>query len=1488
RYPGASTLEAFWDNLRADRDLITEVPPDRWDHEAWFDARPGTLGRSYSRWGGFLDGVDQFDPLFFNIAPGEAAGIDPNERLFLETCWEALENAGHTRASLSRDRDRSIGVYAGVMYGEYQVLAAAAQAAGAGGVGGASPYWSIANRVSYHLDLHGPSVAVDTACSSSLTAIHLACQALATGECTVAIAGGVNLSLHPLKYVGLSQGRFAASDGRCHSFTAGGDGYVPGEGVGAVVLKPLAAALADGDFVHAVIRGWSANHGGKTNGYTVPNPVQQGAVIAAALRKGGVEPASISYVEAHGTGTALGDPIEVAGLAAAFGDDVPRQSCALGSVKANIGHLEAAAGIAGLTRVVLQLQHRTLTPTRRHGADNPNIDFAVTPFRLQYKTEAWDGPTPLRAGLSSFGAGGANAHLVVEEWRTPRADAASGDLPALLVLSARTEAQLRAYAARMAVFLRHSPYRLADVCRTLQVGREAMAVRLAAVVGSLAEAADLLAAHAAGTACAALTGTVEDSSGPTPASMADLRVLARAWVEGADIDWTSLAVPGDRVPLPPHPFMRRRYWLEMPSFPMAVATGTGRLHRFLDRVEPSMDGAVFVRRFDRTDPVVRDHVVQGRYLVPGVVQLEMVRAAATAAAIPVGQSGTGLPMAGLPVLADIAWPSPFEVPEAGTDARVILRRTGDGIGFEIRVGGDVLVCQGRLVAAVPAAGERLAPAALIARAERHLVAAAIYDRLSTLGLAYGPALRSLTDVWICGDRVVAALAAPVAEPDVAWLPGVLDGALQSLLGFADTAETRLLVPFALGRVDATGDLAQARFVVGARRQAADGRATFDLTVTDTEGAPLLHLSDLTARSVGSPGAAASDLPLTLCRPVWSIEPTPLAIAADTVVAIVRDGDDGGIATALARTLGANRIDVVDMDHPAIGEATDLVWVVAPSRDPGQDGPVLAAAAEAAALALLHAIQALDRVGRLGRDLRLRIVTRGLQSVSPREAPDPIAGAVLGVAKCVALEYPRVSVTLTDLDDQALAHPDLAAMILAEPPTLPVREVAWRGGQRHALTMAPFDARGTGEALRPGASVLIVGGAGGIGLELAAWLTREHGARVALVGRRPINEVADRIAAVSSGSGSIRYLQADATDHAAMRDVVEDLRGAWGGIDIAIHAALVLRDRTVARMDEATFRAVLAPKVAGSIALAEALADEPLQVLAFLSSVNVISGSRGQSNYVAGSSFADAYARSLSSTRPWRVVVTDWGLWGDVGVVSDETYRLRLSRLGVHPIRPAEGIATLAAILAGNADRVAVARAEPAALRQLGLAVAPPVADLTGAEAGFAALERHGRVTLRNVLDRLAGEPSGKAWTTEGLRRHLGIAPRHATLFAALLDALGRDGLIGETDGLWRLSPIAPGLADTARAALDRAQQAAPWLAGPRRLLQTCLDAYPALLRGELDPVAVLFPQASMDLVVAAYDGNPIADHFNTEIAAAVRSAVAEAAPGQGLRILELG
>jgi len=460
-YPQAGTLEAFWDNLKSGRDCIIEIPADRWDYRQYYDPDNKTIGKMSSKWGGFMDDADKFDPLFFNISPMEAELIDPQERLFLETAAQTLEDAGYTGTALQKF---TVGVFAGVMYGEYQLLQIEEVLNGMT-MPGTSSFSSVANRVSYHFNFHGPSIALDTMCASSLTALHLAYDSICHGDCDFAIAGGVNLSLHPLKYINASKSEFYSTDGRCRSFGEGGNGFVPGEGVGAVLLRPLDKAIAAGDHIYAVIKGSVINHGGKTNGYTVPNPNAQAELIAKAIEKTGINPRTITFIEAHGTGTALGDPIEITGLNKAFEKFTrDKQFCSIGSVKSNIGHLESAAGIAGLTKILLQMKYKQLVPSIHSQKLNPNIDFSNSPFYVQQDLAEWTQPVvsvngkeqkyPRRAGVSSFGAGGSNAHLILEEYNAiPAPSANREDAPSLVVLSAKNRERLKEYARRMVDFL---------------------------------------------------------------------------------------------------------------------------------------------------------------------------------------------------------------------------------------------------------------------------------------------------------------------------------------------------------------------------------------------------------------------------------------------------------------------------------------------------------------------------------------------------------------------------------------------------------------------------------------------------------------------------------------------------------------------------------------------------------------------------------------------------------------------------------------------------------------------------------------------------------------------------------------------------------------------------------------------------------------------------------------------------------------------------
>ncbi|MFE0593660.1 SDR family NAD(P)-dependent oxidoreductase [Micromonospora echinospora] len=521
RFPGgANSPEAFWTLLRDGVDAVSEVPADRWDADALYHPDPAMPGRVSSRWGGFLDQVDRFDAAFFGISPREADQMDPQQRLMLEVAWEALEGAGQTTDRLAGS---ATGVFVGVHShsNDYTWLQFADPERIDTYTGTGTSHSVVAGRISYLLDLRGPSVALDTACSSSLVAVHLAVQSLRNGECRTALAGGVNLALGPQFGMATTKMRMMAADGRCKTFDAAADGFVRGEGCGAVVLKRLSDARRDGDPVLAVIAGTAVNQDGRTNGLTAPSGLSQRQIVAQALKNGGVEPAAVGAVEAHGTGTALGDPIEIEALTEVFGPATEQsRPIALGSVKTNIGHLEAAAGIAGLIKVVLSLRHEAVPAHLHFRTLNPNASLAGTRFVIPTELRPWPrGEHPRFATVSSFGWSGTNGCLVVAE--APAEDTAAsaggtaspGNVPAsaaapapagddlapadrveLLPLSARSPQALRALAGAYRSMLADSDVPLRDLCWTAAVRRSHHPFRAAVTGRSHAELADRLAA----------------------------------------------------------------------------------------------------------------------------------------------------------------------------------------------------------------------------------------------------------------------------------------------------------------------------------------------------------------------------------------------------------------------------------------------------------------------------------------------------------------------------------------------------------------------------------------------------------------------------------------------------------------------------------------------------------------------------------------------------------------------------------------------------------------------------------------------------------------------------------------------------------------------------------------------------------------------------------------------------------------------------------
>ncbi len=585
RLPQSPNIDIFWQNLINGKDMITEIPDDRWDWKAYAD-QPGV------RWGGFISDVDKFDAAFFNISPLEADAMDPQQRLLLESVWHTLEDAGYQLSDVSNTRT---GVFIGTTGNEYVFMQQeAGLESGIHSVSGIVQSIA-ANRISYFFNLKGPCAPIDTACSSSLVAVHRAVNAINSKECEMAIVSGVNLLLSPsFGYPTFSKMGMLSPDGKCKAFDASANGYVRAEGVITLLLKPLARALIDHDRIHAVIKGSAENHGGKTHGLTVPNPVAQSEVIVRAHQKAAIDPTTITYIEAHGTGTSLGDPIEIDGLQQAFGlsckiygKSINEASpCGIGSVKTHVGHLEGAAGIAGLLKGTLALSHKTLPANLHFKVPNPAIDLTNSPFYFMSETRPWTQlvdsfhhPIPRRAGISSFGFGGSNAHVILEEAPQQEPVIVNDQSHYVLTFSARQVESLMQKITDFIVWLAdNKAIPLQHIAYTLNVKRTHFKFRKAFVVKSADELLhELTKAKSHNEASnigkgydsafrGMIKSIIEEISKKQPLANAEfeekLKLLADLYQQGFDIDWKELYPRGEVVSLPLYPFSKTRYWFK--------------------------------------------------------------------------------------------------------------------------------------------------------------------------------------------------------------------------------------------------------------------------------------------------------------------------------------------------------------------------------------------------------------------------------------------------------------------------------------------------------------------------------------------------------------------------------------------------------------------------------------------------------------------------------------------------------------------------------------------------------------------------------------------------------------------------------------------------------------------------------------------------------------------------------------------------------------
>jgi polyketide synthase PksN len=1373
RYPQAATLEQFWRNLVDGKDCIVEIPPQRWSLQGFFEpdrVKAVANGLSYSKWGGFLDNIDRFDPLFFNISPREAVVMDPQERLFLEVAWECLENAGYTRQSLQKaGYGNRIGVFVGATFNNYQLLMAeAALQANQTMYPALSQIYSIANRVSYVMNFTGPSLTVDTACSSSLYALHLACESIRGGQSRWALAGGVNLSIHPSKYIVLAQGQFSAEDGRCRAFCEGGTGYVPAEAVGAVLLKPLPEAINDNDHIYGLIKGTAVSHAGKTNGYTVPSPVSQSLAIEEALERSRVHPREISCIEAHGTGTALGDPIEITGLTDVFRKYTEETGfCAISSVKSNIGHAEAAAGIAQVTKVLLQFQHQTLVKNLRHGQGlNPNIDFESTPFVVQECTENWKRPrsgdreVPRRAGVSSFGAGGANAHIILEEWPAGQdpEPGAPGDPPTagpyLVPLSARNPEQLKSYAVKLMEFLDITSAHIRDIAYTLQVGREALDERLAIMAESPGELKEKLGRFSAGEVgveklyhgqvksnreTLAVFAVDEDMAETTATWIAKGKYakLLGLWVKGLKVDWNLLYDERKprRIALPTYPFAGERYWIPGPGSgvgsiksPSAAVTAVSAvyLHPLLQQNTSDFRQQRFSSTFTGREFFLAHHVVKGQRVLPGAAYLEMARAAVTLAAGSPGESRTGMR------LKNVVWAQPIALDHQPVRVHIGLFPGNNGeITYEIyslSAAGEAepvvkVHSQGSAVlepALEPAALDL--PALQSRCRQNHFSASQCYDTFRAMGIDYGPAHRGIESIALGPGLALARLSLPAAVSSTldqyVLHPALLDSALQAAVGLmmdpSALIPPGLILPFALQELEILGPCTPAMWALVRSAEGAtagDGVQKLDFDLCDENGTICVRLKGFSCRVLEDETNSA---PGTLMlHPYWNERaPGPVDAAPDYIqhlVILCEPGEKwkpGSWEDREKREDGNPGSE--EAGNRSKGGTAHPIKMIHLQSQPGD----IAERYQAYAARVFTEIQDIFKTKPGGKVL--------LQVVISTQDEHQLFSGLAGMLKTARLENPKLIGQLIEVEPGE--EPRRLMEILEENSRSPHESrVRCQEGKRRVTDWKEIEGTSK-EATLPWKDrgiYLITGGAGGLGLIFTGEIARQaNNATLILTGRSPLNQ--DRQARLkeleeSGNQTRIQYRQVDVTLEEEVENLIRGIREEWGGLDGILHCAGVIRDNFILKKTGEELQEVMASKVKGTANLDRATRELNLDFFVFFSSWGGAMGNPGQADYASANAFMDAYAGYRNhlvglKQRQGRTLSINWPLWREGGMrVDKETEKMIYQSMGMIPLSTAAGLRAFYQALASDRDQVAVMEGSPGRMRQkLRAMLTPPV------------------------------------------------------------------------------------------------------------------------------------------------------------------------------------
>ncbi|MCP5006300.1 MAG: SDR family NAD(P)-dependent oxidoreductase, partial [Planctomycetes bacterium] len=1283
QFPQSRNIKEFWENLARGRDCITEIPEDRWSIKEYYHAEETKEGQTNCKWMGILKNADKFDPLFFNISPAEAEWMDPQQRLFLESAWSCIEDAGINPQTLSSSQ---CGVFVGCGAGDYGQTIQGDRFSSKHLMGASSSILSA--RISYLLNLKGPCLSIDTACSSSLVAIAEACGSLMNRTSNLALAGGVCVLSGPSMHIMTSQSGMLSKDGRCFTFDARANGFVPGEGVGVILLKRLEDAVRDKDPIHGIIRGWGVNHDGKTNGITAPSVNSQIRLEKDVYERFGIDPASISLVEAHGTGTKLGDPIEVEALLESFESQRSKKhSCALGSVKANIGHLLAAAGVSGVIKVLLCLQHQKLVPHANFKTLNPQIALKNSRFYVNTKLQDWrtaDG-IPRRACVSSFGFSGTNAHLVIEEAPPtqsqirPIVSPSVNREPLFIPLSAKSRERLQAHVEQLRLFLleqngteKEPKQRIEDIAYTLQVGRAVLEERVIFIVKDESDLLEKLKSFLANEESikACYRGSIKKNEENLEDLLVDVDMektidswivkkkylkLLKLWVKGLVFDWNKLY--GDnkpkRISLPTYPFARDRYWISETQGKGIIATAGASvsvIHPLLHENTSDLTEQRFTSTFTGDEFFLADHQVKGEKVFPGVGYLEMARAAV--------EKSTGETEEGAVIcLKNVVWAKPIVVNGAIQKVHIGLFGEESGqIHYEVYTEtgceeGAIVHSQGVVEFKEKEETANLDVHKLrIQMNERLLSAEDCYQAFTMMGIDYGEGHRGIREIYKGENQVLARLCLPASVQDTqneyVLHPSLMDSVLQSSIGLmlnngvieeGNGAQLKPALPFALEVIEI---LTPCTAVMYAWVRYSEGSALsdkvrkLDIDVCDEQGTVCVKMGGFSTRILESEFAVSkteNSIATLLSIPAWKEQNVSLDVNRPEY--------------------SEHQILLCEMSGIGDRELQSLVSGSYCNRLEAKQEQIESRFCD-------YTTNCFEMVkGVLGQEPSGKVLVQVVVPITPEQS---LFAGISGLLKTAALENPKLVGQIIQVDP--LETRDGLTRKLEENKNAPNDAIIkYEGGKRVVLTWEEL----TGTDEKPDTTFkdqgvyLITGGLGGLGgLFTREILKQAKDAKIVLTGRSELSaqrqSVIDELQALG---GEVEYQKVDVSKPEQVNSLIESIQSKYGKLDGIIHGAGVISDNFILKKTSEEFRNVLLPKVNGTVNLDKATQDIDLDFFVLFSSGAGAMGNPGQADYATANAFMDrfaAYRNRLadSKERKGQTLSINWPLWKDGGMGVD--------------------------------------------------------------------------------------------------------------------------------------------------------------------------------------------------------------------------------------------